>query len=205
VANDTNTVKDDISYMRQLAEKGGRGTIVGGTFLAAAGLIYGTACFAQWAILAGRLPIAPSQSGHLWLAASVLFAVLWLVLFARVLRGKVSGSGVSNFAFGMAWTGCAIGIFVVVGAIAIVTEVTHVPAVQNMYAPATMAFYGSAWFVAGAMARRPWMYLAAVVAFVSSLLTAAMTGDQRQLLVWGAALLLSLAVPGFKLMFEQSR
>ncbi len=198
-------IKDDISYMRQLAEKGSKGTIVGGTFLAAAGLIYGTACFAQWAILAGRLPIAPSQSGHLWLGASVLFAVLWLVLFARILRRKVSGSGASNFAFGMAWTGCAIGIFVTVGAIAIVADVTHVPAVQNMYAPATMAFYGSAWFVAGAMGRRPWMYLASIIAFASTLATAAMTGDQRQLLVWGAALLLSLAVPGLMLMFEKPR
>jgi hypothetical protein len=197
--------KDDISYMRRLAEQGSRGPIIGGTFLAAAGLIYGTACFVQWAILAGRLPIAPSQGGHLWLGASVLFAILWLVLFARVLRRKFSGSTVSNFAFGMAWTGCAIGIFVTVGAIAIVADVTRVPAVQNMYAPATMAFYGSAWFVAGAMARRRWMYVAAVVAFVSTLLTAAMTGDQRQLLVWGTALLLSLAVPGFKMLFEQPR
>jgi hypothetical protein len=36
------------------------------------------------------------------------------------------------------------------------------------------------------------------------LATAALTGDQRQLLVWGTALLLSLAVPGLKMMFEES-
>jgi len=201
----SDTVKDDISYMRQLAEKGSRGPIVGGAFLAAAGLVYGSACFAQWAILKGLLPIAPAMSGYLWLGASVFFAILWLALFARVLRSKGAGSGVSNFAFGMAWTGCAIGIFVSVGAIAIVADVTQIPDVQNMYAPTTMAFYGVAWFVAGAMARRRWMYIAAVVAFVSTLLTAAMTGDQRQLLVWGTALLLSLAVPGFKMMSEKPR
>ena len=34
-------VRDDISYMRQLAEKGSRGSIIGGTFLGAAGLIFG--------------------------------------------------------------------------------------------------------------------------------------------------------------------
>ena len=68
-----------------------------------------------------------------------------------------------------------------------------------------MAFYGTAWFVAGAMARRRWMYAASIIAFVSTLMTAALTGDQRQLLVWGVALLLSLSAPGFKLMFEEPR
>ncbi|MGA7676621.1 MAG: hypothetical protein WCA78_16440 [Rhizomicrobium sp.] len=200
-------IRDDISYMRQLAEKGSRGSIIGGTFLAAAGLIYGVVCFVQWAMLADWLPIPVEQSGHLWQGASIFFAVLWLVLFVRTFRAKSAGarSSASNLAFGMTWVGCAMGIFVTIATIAIIADVSHNPGVQNMYAPATMAFYGSAWFIAGALARRPWMFAASIVAFASTLATAALTGDQRQLLVWGTALLLSLAVPGLKMMFEESR
>ena len=199
-------VRDDISYMRQLAEKGSRGSIIGGTFLGAAGLIFGVVCFVQWGILAGWVPIPVEESGHLWLGASVFFAVLWLVLFARTFRAKSASarSSASNLAFGMAWVGCAMGIFVTIATIAIIADVSHNPGVQNMYAPATMAFYGSAWFIAGALAHRPWMFAASFIAFVSTLATAALTGDQKQLLVWGTALLLSLAVPGFKMMFEES-
>jgi hypothetical protein len=199
---DPNTVQSDITYMRQLAESGRKGPIIGGTFLAAAGLVYGGMCFLQWFISTGQLPIPVAWSGTLWTGASVFFAILWLGLFLRMRRTAAKYTGASNNIFGLTWTGCALGIFTTIFSIAIVADISGHPEIQNLYAPATMAFYGVAWFIAGALGHRRWMYVASAASFASTLGVAALTGDLRQLLAFGTALLLTLSVPGFKLMID---
>ena len=198
-------LKDDISYMRRLAEQGRSGPILGGTFLAAAGIIFGLTCFAQWAVLTGLLPMTPEHIVDIWLGAGALFAVLWIVLFRRLRARTGLRGGASNVVFGVAWVSSAIGIVVTCCMMAIVATVTGSSAVLELNVPIGFVFYGIAWCAAAMLARRYWMYIASAGSFLTTLLLAALTNDPRQIAVMGVALLLLLSVPGLKMMFDEPR
>jgi hypothetical protein len=199
------SLRDDLSYMRKMAEQGRSGPILGGAFLAGAGLTYGAAALLQWLIETGAttLPITPSQ---IWIGASVLFALVWLALFVR-LRGSgvAQAPGATQFAFGMAWSGCGLGILAMLGALAIAGNRMNVPQLMEANAFVAFAFYGTAWFVSGALARQAWMFAVALAAFAITLLLAALIGTPNELLAFAAGLVLTLAVPGFVLASRAGR
>ncbi len=47
------TVQDDLAFMRDLAERGQRGSITGGSVFVAGGVLYGVQCLFHWAQLKG--------------------------------------------------------------------------------------------------------------------------------------------------------
>ncbi len=159
----------------------------------------------QWGIQTGRLPLAPGATGNLWIGASLLFAVVWIVLFVQLRKGTDTAVGAAQYAFGAAWIGSAIGIVVMLAAVAIASSRLHDPSLMNVSAFTAFAFYGAAWAVCGALARRTWMFAASAAAFVITLLLALASGTAEQLLVLGAGLLATLFVPGVKLMLQASR
>ena len=204
VSQDTKTLKEDISYMRRLAETGRRGPILGGAFLAAAGLVFGAACFVHWAAMSGRLPIGGWGILYLWLAAIAVFAVVWFVLFFRFRAREQAAPSATNAAFGLAWSICAVGILMSYASVMIVAHVLKAPIVLNAYLPIIFTFYGVAWAVCAAMARRRWMYVPAVASACFALILAALVQSPLEMAVMGLALLLLLTAPGLKLMRQES-
>lgn len=199
-------LKDDISYMRGLAEQGRRGSIIGGVFLAAAGVVFGLTCVVQWGVASGHLPDAMRFGGHLWIVAIIVFAALFALLFFRYGGNRTPGAaGASNIAFGVAWGGAALGILVSVAALSVLASVAQLPEVQYAVAPVVFAFYGTAWFIAGSLARRNWMHLVAGVSFIFSLLMAWQSRGIEQVGLMGVALLLTLTVPGIVMMRQAGR
>ncbi len=199
-------VREDISYMRQLAEQGRRGSILGGAFLAAAGVVFSITCFMQWAAMTGRLAIDGSQTGWIWCGAFVVFAVVWLALwFGLRSRRHAAAASSSNIVFGIAWTANAIGVLIAYATTAVAASITHSPDLFYAYIPMIFIFYGISWGLSAVMARRPWMYLAAGASFVFAVGVAALTNNPAQLATMGAALLILLTVPGLKLMSEEPR
>jgi hypothetical protein len=197
--SDTN---DDILYMRRLAEQGRRGTIAGGLFLGTAGLVFGLACIVQWVLIRGHQPAI--WLAYLWAGAFLLYGVVWLSLFLRLQRHcQPAAAGTSHMAFGALWLGCAAGILVSSAAITIVVHVTGNASAQQLYAPVIFGFYGVARCGIGILAHRKWMLAVAAAAFVSALALAGLADDTRAFLVMGVALLLTLALPGFKLTLEE--
>jgi hypothetical protein len=110
-----------------------------------------------------------------------------------------------QFAFGMAWSGCGLGILVMLGALAIAGRRLNVPQLMEANAFVAFAFYGASWFISGALARQVWMFAVALAAFAITLLLAALSGTPAQLLAFAAGLLLTLTVPGFVLMSRAGR
>jgi len=200
----TDSLRSDISFMRDMAEKGRRGPILGGAFLAAAGLTYGGAGLLQWVTETGTvaLPISPVL---IWTGATVLFVLIWLTLFFRLRGSGETATGANQFAFGMAWSGCGIGIVTMIGALAITSTKLHVPQLMEANAFVAFAFYGTAWFVSAALARQAWMFAVALAAFAITILMAALIGTPAQLLAFAAGLLLTLTVPGFVMMSRAGR
>ena len=197
--------KEDISYMRRLAEQGSSGPILGGTFFVAAGIVFGATCFADWAARAGHLPISGWGFLTLWLGAFVVFGAVWCALYLRLRSFAGKATSASNAAFGVAWSACAVGVFVALAAVEIVAAVIEAPIVLNAYVPMIFVFYGMAWFTTAAIARRPWMFAAAVGSFAFSLIMAAMAENRLQIPAMGVGLLLLLTLPGLRLMKEEAR
>jgi hypothetical protein len=198
-------LREDVAFMRSMAEQGRRGPFLGGIFLAAAGLIYGAASFLHWGIQTGHLPFAPGSTGNVWIGASLLFAVVWVVLFTQLRRGGQAAPGAAQFAFAAVWIGAGIGIVVMVAAVNLASAQLHDPALLNINAFTTFAFYGAAWSVCGALARQRWMYLIAAAAFVLVPALAFVSGTASELLVLGSGLLVTLFAPGVKLMLQAPR
>jgi hypothetical protein len=203
--NNPNTIQDDISYMRRLAEQGRSGPILGGMFLAAAGVVFGATCFVDWAARSGVVPISGWGFLYLWLGAFAVFAVVWFVLFFRLRTFPGKATSASNAAFGIAWSACAVGVMVALAAIEVVASVVKSPIILNAYVPMIFAFYGVAWFTSAAMARRRWMFAPAAGSFAFCLLMAALAENMLQTPAMGLALVLLLTLPGLQLMKEEAR
>jgi hypothetical protein len=201
-----NTMKDDITYMRQLAEHGRRGPILGGAFLAAAGVVFGITCLLQWAAVTGRLAISDREMGWIWPAAYVVFAFVWLALwFGLRSRRRAAAANSSNAVFGIAWIANAVGVTMAYATTAIAAQITHMQDLFYAFIPMIFIFYGIAWGLSAVMAHRRWMYLAAGGSFAFALCVAALTNNPAELAVTGVALVILLTVPGLKLMFEEPK
>jgi len=199
-------LKDDISYMRQLAERGRRGPIVGGAFLAAAGVVFSITCFVQWAAVTGQLAIADRQMAWIWFGSYVIFAVVWFALwFGLRSHRRASATSSSNIVFGIAWIANAVGVLMAYATTAIAASITHLQGLFYAFIPMIFIFYGISWGLSAVMAQRRWMYLAAGGSFAFALGVAALTNNPAQLAVVAAALLILLTFPGLKLVFEESR
>jgi hypothetical protein len=205
MSDQSNSLKDDITFMRQMAEQGRNGPVLGGAFLAAAGLIYGAASVVQWGIQTGRLPLPLTMITEVWIGASVLFAIVWVVMFQRLRKGGVVKAGVAQFAFGTVWAASGLGIVVTLGALSIMSARLHDPALMNANLFTTFAFYGVAWSVSAALARQRWMFAIAVAAFACALLLAVFLETPNEILVFGVGLIVTLFLPGLKLMHHASR
>ena len=203
--SDQTNIHEDISYLRNLAESGRNGPVLGGVFLVAAGLVFGLASVISWAVREGLLPIKGWVELYLWLGASAVFAVFWVAAFLRLVRHKQAAATATNSAFGTIWGACGIGVMVVFATTLIIADRLHAPIVLNGYLPVIFSFYGSAWFASAALARRRWMFVAAAGSFAFSFLVALLAENHMQGLAMGMGLILLLSLPGLKLMSDTRR
>jgi hypothetical protein len=204
--NTTETLRDDISSLRKLAESGRRGPILGGIFLAGAGVVFGLACFVSGAADMGLLPLAGWAQLYLWLGAFGVFALFWLFMFWQ-LKGR-SPAPVANHStavFGTIWGASGAGVMVAFFSTLVVASVANSTLVLAAYIPVIFAFYGTAWFASAALAKRAWMALAGGVSFVFAFIMAVLTNTPAQSLAMGVGLLLLLTLPGLKLAQDEAK
>lgn len=201
--NDPNSLKDDISFMRRLAEQGRSAPILGGVFLAAFGVLFGTACFVQWGMMLRGVTDAWSIIG-MWAGAMVLGLIVWLLIYFQMRNRGVSASDFQNSSFHTSWLASGIGITVCCIAVGVAGAVIHNATVMTVYPPLVFSFYGTAWLVSGVLARRRWMYGAAGGAYLFALILALLTSNSLQVVAMGFALYLTLTVPGVLLMREKA-
>lgn len=193
----------DIAWLRGLAEEGAKSPPQGGSILFAAGLIWGTASLAHWAIASGLTPVDPAGYGIVWGIALLVFFVALAVLITRLKRqGGVETA--ANRAFGSVWSAMGWGIFSLFAALALL-DVNKTGAVDmaawSLAIPSIiMAFYGIGWAVSATMLRQRPLWFLAIGAFVAAPALALAAGSTAQYLAYAAALFGLMALPGFLLM-----
>lgn len=203
---DETSLREDISFLRQMAESGRRGPILGGIFLVVAGVVFGLACVVSWLGYQDVLPIHGWGQVYLWLVAFAVFWVVWFFLFVRMRAVQNAiGQGSASATFGVIWGVCGLGVIVCFATVEIVAWRLNAPVVQAGFVPVIFAFYGTAWLANGALGKRRWMLIAGISAFAFAVVMALLSNTTSQVLGMGAGLLLLLTLPGLKLVSEQAK
>ncbi len=196
------SVRDDIAFMRALAQEGTQVPLLGGGVTAAAGLIFGVAAVVHWLIQTQILRLSQWAILADWVVAGVIFGVICTLLIRRVSRQPGASSAV-NKAVGSAWSAVGFSIFVTFLGIAAVTYVTHSEAVIFVFPVIILALYGAAWSVAADMTGKRWIRVVALASFAGAVGMGLLAGNPAQMLAYAAALLLLAFIPGVVLLRQE--
>jgi hypothetical protein len=203
VTDDTSSLKDDISFLRSLAEAGRNRPLVGGIGLVGAGTIFGGAAFLNWLEWSGlvELGLAPKW---IWIGALVLFLVAGTVCIP-MLRARNASANPSNHAFAMAWSGAGLGILVLFIVNIINVWRWHNQLVLTAQASTYICLYGVAWYVSAGLVKRRWFLGVALLSFAFAILFALLPFGPQQMLAFAIAIICTALIPGIYLMAQEPR
>jgi hypothetical protein len=195
------TLRDDIAFMRSLADAGRQSPMKGGSILMAAGLIYAACALITWAAAASPYPIGPLFMPILWFGGTGLF---FLALFA--LRRRMGAKSETNRAAGLIWAGAGWALFVTVLSLMLMAYRANGWWILAAICPIVLATYGAAWTVAGILTKAAWMRAVGFGAFVMALVCAWYALEVRTMfLLYGLSLLGLVALPGYLAMRQARR
>lgn len=196
------TLKDDIAFMRALAQEGSSAPLLGGSILVAAGLIFGGASVVHWAVITDILVVSPWAFPIIWFGALILFLGTLTVLNRRM-RGRPGASSPGNRASGTAWAAVGWTIFAISLSLMIIGIRARSEIPMLVFPSLILGLYGMGWSVAAAMSKKRWIWLTAVGSYAAALVVAWFAIEPMVYLVYGTALLLLAALPGYVLMRQE--
>ena len=204
MSEQTDTLKDDIAFMRAMAQEGRRGPMIGGAALVSGGLIFTAATMVCWAMATGLIAAEASWYLWVWVAAMGVHVAVMAILIGRWRRsGNSAKNGAANRAFRWAWSACGWSIAVIFAGSTLTAWRTHSWMVFATFPTIILALYGAAWTISAMMSERRWMLWVAMGSFAGALGIALVPDVGATYLAFAAALLLLGAAPGVVLMREQ--
>lgn len=195
-------LKDDIAFMRALAQEGSSTPLLFGGVLVAAGLIFGAGAVGHWLIGSGMFAISPWAYLINWSIAGALFTVAMMRITHRAKSRPGYSAGV-NKATGVAWSGAGFSIFTMFLGLAAIGFVTGNWSAMSAFPVVIFAIYGACWFVAGVLSNTGWLKLVSFGSYAVAVGLGALTGSSYLMLVYAAGLILLAVVPGLILMRQE--
>jgi hypothetical protein len=192
-------IRDDIAFMRALAEEGRQTPLLGGSMLVAVGLIFGVANAVGTYIEATQKTYSVAALA-VPLGAVALFVVVlgWL---KRRYGAQPGATSPVNRATGALWRAVGWSIVLMIAALGVVAARRHDASILAVLPIIIFALYGVGWQVAATMSKAGWLRLVALGSYVTALLAAYfVTEPVISSAVTTAGLFLLLAAPGFVLM-----
>lgn len=200
--DDIQTVHDDIAYMRALASDGRRAPLLGGSILIAAGLLFGSASIAHYAIDSGVLALPPVAYAWLWGSVFVLFIIALNVLQRRI--GRLPGAmSLANRAAGTAWMGVGLVIFTASISMAVIGWKYETALPTLLFPSLIFAVYGAGWAVSATVSGVKWQWLLAIAAWIAAPGIALLSGEPALWLAYAAGLFAFALLPGIALVRQQ--
>ena len=196
----TQSLRDDIRYMKSLADEGANGPLRGGSILVAAGIIFGAASIVEWMMSTGMVSDA-GGIGHLylWGAAGVVFAIALVVLIGRQ-KSRPGVMSPSNRASGNGWMGVGLAIFSMSVALMVLSSKTDSALPTLVFPSLIFALYGTGWAVSAALSGQKWLWGPAIGGWIAAPVVALFAGTSEMWLVYGAGIVLLALLPGAILM-----
>lgn len=195
---DPNSVQADLAFMRDLAERGQRGSITGGSVFVAGGVLYGVQCLFHWSQLKGWIdPPGP---------VSLLFAagptVLFLVILGWVLwkDRKAGQSGLMSRALNAVFGGIGLANLAMVIVFGFNAASANDFSIWLFYPPVIFALQGAAWYTAAVLRKRAWQGLVAAGWLIAATALGLVRHSiEAYLLITTLSLFLLMALPGLVL------
>ena len=196
------SVRDDIAFMRALAEEGAQTPLLGGGVTLAAGTIFAVAAAVHWAIIERVLQLPEWALMVNWFGFGAVFGVICHLLIKRGNAQPGANSSV-NKATGSAWSAVGFAIFTMFLALFAMAWVTKNAAIFNVFPVLILALYGAAWSVAADLSGKVWIRIVALGSFAAAVAMGLLATSSYLMLAYAAALLLLAAVPGFILLRQE--
>ncbi|MFM7066111.1 MAG: hypothetical protein ACKO0U_04705 [Gammaproteobacteria bacterium] len=192
----TDTLQQDVGYLRQLAEAGRDAPLSAGPYLVAGGGWFGLA-----SLLMGLVDLSGQQSArdHLWLAFLLSAAGFSAHLAVLIRRERHRVQNHVNLAINAAWTAAGFGIFFFWMAATIVSVRHQSGFFMNAMPLLVLTVYAMAWWIAAVVSRQRWMQGVVAIAVLSMVVVAAAIGTRYVWLAYALALFGTALIPGIKL------
>ena len=197
---DNQTLREDIAFIRGLAEAGRDRPMVGGSILLTCGLVFGVASLIVWYLAALR-----GQGGWMYLTIWGSAFVIFMVALFPLLRSLPRTAGANQAAVGIAWSAVGVAIFFIWASMMLLSVKLGIPYLMVVFPSILMSLYGAAWWLGATLLRQRWQYAIAFGAFAMALVTAWYADGPTVWLVYGLGLLGLLALPGAVLMAQARR
>ncbi len=188
------TLRDDIAFLRALAEGSGSGASREGAVLLAVGVIFGLVALEYWLAETGAVAALRSFRTWLWLDGLVPFLLVNLLISRR---WREQTSGPASRALSAAWAGVGVAHVVAALALALAGRRLGLPLLAAWAFPVVLfTLIGATWGVAFAVRRRGLWGVVAAGSFAAAILCGAVMGRPVEWLVLAAGLLVLVGFPG---------
>jgi hypothetical protein len=195
LGRDEHTLKEDVAFLRAMAEGGASATVREGAILAAIGVIFGLVALQYWAIDAGLLAVPEAFRDWGWLDGFAIFIVAMALIRAKFPN---RAPGAASRALTAAWSGVGISLIVADLGLIAASRALALPLLTPWMFPLILfTLIGAAWSVAFAVRRRRAFALTAVASFAAAILCGVLMGRPEEWLVLSGGLFLLLAAPGW--------
>ncbi len=190
---DTQGLKDDLAFLRDLTQDSGKGLARDGFNLAAVGLVFGVVTLVYWLVFWGPLASLMALAYWLWIAGLLLM----IVATAIARRSLPAATGAAARALSVAWNG--VGVSLLAGGLALLAAAwrTHDGAFVLATFPILLfSLYGAAWSVAYAVKRLSWFAWVSTGCFGVAFAEGLLYRSPHQWLVMSIGLFLLVGLPG---------
>lgn len=196
-SNAAQSTREDIAFMRHLAEEGASSPLLGGSFLLATGLIYAAACTATWSVMIIRPPsIFWASWPWIW-GAALIAQILTLTFIGFRLRRRGSGAMTrSNRVFAWAWNGVGMAIVACLASFFLESKLGHSWGAYEGFPTMILALYGVGWTATAASSKERWAWAVAGLSFLFAIASGPLLRNVNLVLLFALALLVLLAAPG---------
>jgi hypothetical protein len=200
MTDDIQTLRDDIAYLKALADGGHGRSASGGAIMMGAGAFFGAASLVQWLAMRHSLAVDQAAASGGWLVATAAFAALLAIV---KIRQRAAGS--SPATAGYVWQGIGVGCFVLFVLIALATWRSQSPLLIQFAPSIIFLLYGAAWIAGGTAMRNGWFQLTGWASFAAAGLTAWLIGEPVSYLIYAAGLMLLAFAPGLVFVLKAQR
>jgi hypothetical protein len=198
MSGDSQSVREDLAFMRSLVEAGNsRTAMAGGAAFVAGGVIYGLQCLVQWLGATGALPLSPAG----WMITSfapTLVFLAWLTWYLWRARGLVQPRAQQAINATFAAAGSAnLVILIAIGMLAARKDSMEI---FQLYPCVVFVLQGAAWIVAYMLRKRLWLLAVGLGWFAAAIVLAYYIGSTTYILIAALSLFVLMAMPGLVMM-----
>lgn len=197
---DTQQLRDDVAFLRSLAESGGRTQWAGGAAFVAGGGLYGLQCLVQWAQAKGLIVLSPLATLIFVTGITVAFFVVLLLVILHGRRTRSAAPSLANKAFTMVFAAAGLSNLTLLAIFASVAISRKSLEIWEIYPATLFALQGGAWYCAYVLRRRLWLMIVSLCWFASAILLAQFIGTLTYALIAAFALIAFMALPGLYMM-----